>query len=105
MAGYKKRGRRRGPLAALGHALLCAVDALCEGIGAAFAALARALGRSLLALGKGLWWLLVHLLGLLAAVLVAMAVYFVACLLLRVKELGYVVVAIMERLRRKKAAG
>ena len=45
------------------------------------------------------------LLGLLAAVLVAMAVYFVACLLLRVKELGYVVVAIMERLRRKKAAG
>ena len=42
---------------------------------------------------------------MLAAVLVAMAVYFVACLLLRVKELGYVVVAIMERLRRKKAAG
>ena len=67
MAEYKKRGRRRGPLAALGHALLCAVDALCEGIGAAFAALARALGRGLLALGKGLWWLLVHLLRLLAA--------------------------------------
>ena len=67
MAGYKKRGRRRGPLAALGHVLLCAVDALCEGIGAAFAALVRVLGRGLLALVKGMWWLLVHLLWLLAA--------------------------------------
>ena len=42
--------------------------------------------------------------GLLAAVLVAMLVYFVACLLLRVKELGQVVVAIAERFRRKRTA-
>ena len=40
----------------------------------------------------------------LVAVLVAMVVYFLACLLLRVKELGYVVVAIAERFHRKRPA-
>ena len=46
-------------------------------------------------------WLLV---GLLAAILVAMIVYFIACLLLRVKELGHVVVAIAERFHRRRPA-
>lgn len=67
MAKKKRRGRRRGPLAALGHGLLCAVDALCEGIGAAFASLLRALGHGLLALARGIVWLLARLLRLLAA--------------------------------------
>lgn len=67
MAKRKRHGRRRGPLAALGHLLLCAVDALCEGAGAAFAALGRALGRGVLALAKGFWWLFIQLLRLLAA--------------------------------------
>ena len=44
------------------------------------------------------------LVGLLAAILVAMIVYFIACLLLRVKELGYVIVAIAERFKRKRTA-
>ena len=33
-----------------------------------------------------------------------MIVYFIACLLLRVKELGYVIVAIAERFKRKRTA-
>ena len=44
------------------------------------------------------------LVGLLAAILVAMIVYFIACLLLRVKELGYVIVAIAERFKRRRTA-
>ena len=44
------------------------------------------------------------LVGLLAAILVAMIVYFIACLLLRVKELGHVVVAIAERFHRRRPA-
>ena len=52
------------------------------------------------------WWLLELsvLVGLLAAILVAMIVYFIACLLLRVKELGYVIVAIAERFKRRRTA-
>ena len=44
------------------------------------------------------------LVGLLAAILVAMIVYCIACLLLRWKELGYVIVAIAERFKRKRTA-
>ena len=52
MAKRRGRGRRRGPLAALGHGLLCAVDALCEGVGAAFAALVESTGCEYLYLDK-----------------------------------------------------
>ena len=41
---------------------------------------------------------------LLTAIIVAMIVYFIACLLLRVKELGHVVVAIAERFHRRRPA-
>ena len=44
------------------------------------------------------------LVSLLAAIVVAMIVYFIACLLLRVKELGHVVVAIAERFHRRRPA-
>ena len=44
------------------------------------------------------------LVALLAAILVAMIVYFFACLILRVKELGHVVVAVADRFRRKRTA-